>query len=79
MAYVAQIDNATSLDVEGLKWIKIFEDGLDDSGTWGVTRMIAADGKVNFTMPSCLPDGDYLLRAELIALHGASSYPGAQL
>jgi hypothetical protein len=40
--------------------------------------MIAADGKVNFTLPSCIPDGDYLLRHEVIALHSASSYPGAQ-
>ena len=31
------------------------------------------------TVPSCLPAGDYLLRGELIALHAAGSYPGAQL
>lgn len=40
--------------------------------------MIANKGKVSFTVPSCISAGNYLLRVELIALHGASSYPGAQ-
>jgi cellulase len=30
------------------------------------------------TVPSCIPAGDYLLRGEIIALHSAGSYPGAQ-
>jgi hypothetical protein len=33
---------------------------------------------VDVTILSCILDGNYLLRAELIALHSASSYPGAQ-
>ena len=41
--------------------------------------MIANKGKVTFNIPSCIPAGDYLLRHEMIALHGANSYPGAQL
>lgn len=58
---------------------KIYEDGIDSSGQWGVDRLIANKGKVSFTIPSCIPAGQYLLRAEIIALHAASSYPGAQL
>ncbi|KAG6907062.1 hypothetical protein DXG01_010708 [Tephrocybe rancida] len=79
MAYLAAIPNATQTDVTGLKWFKIYEDGLHAADqTWGVDRMVANAGKVTFTIPSCIPAGQYLLRHELIALHGASSYPGAQ-
>ena len=64
----------------GLQWFKIHEDGLTPSDqTWAVDRLIANKGKVSFTIPSCIPAGQYLLRAEIIALHAASSYPGAQL
>lgn len=37
-------------------------------------------GKSSFSVniPSCIPAGDYLLRAEHIGLHGASSPGGAQ-
>ncbi|KAF8904931.1 glycoside hydrolase [Mucidula mucida] len=80
MTYLAKVDNATNLDVTGLKWFKIYEDGLNTADqSWGVDRMIANDGKVTFTIPSCIESGYYLLRHELIALHAASSYPGAQL
>ncbi|KIP03690.1 carbohydrate-binding module family 1 protein [Phlebiopsis gigantea 11061_1 CR5-6] len=79
MSYLAQIPDATQTDVTGLKWFKIWEDGLDVSDqTWGVDRMIANKGKVTFTIPSCIPAGQYLLRHEMIALHAANSYPGAQ-
>jgi cellulase len=61
-----------------LKWFKVSEDGLDGSGTWGVDRMISAAGWVDFTMPSCIAPGNYLLRAEIIALHSASKPSQAQ-
>lgn len=51
---------------------------MDSSQKWGVDRLIANKGKVTFTIPSCIPAGQYLLRHEIIALHAASSYPGAQ-
>lgn len=56
---------------------KIYEDGLTGT-TWAVDKLITNKGKVNVTIPSCISDGNYLLRAELVALHSASSYPGAQ-
>lgn len=40
--------------------------------------MNANDGKHSVTIPASLPAGQYLLRAEIIALHVAQSYPGAQ-
>ena len=64
----------------GLQWFKIYEDGLDPSTqTWAVDTLIANKGKVSFTIPSCIEPGQYLLRHEIIALHAASTYPGAQL
>ena len=40
--------------------------------------MIANGGWSYFTMPSCIAPGNYILRAELIALHNAYSAGGAQ-
>ncbi|KAF8158209.1 glycosyl hydrolase family 61-domain-containing protein [Crassisporium funariophilum] len=77
MAYLAKVPSATQSSVTGLKWFKIYHDGLDSSG-WAVARLIANKGKVSFTIPSCIAAGQYLLRVELIALHAAQSYPGAQ-
>ncbi|KAF2033331.1 hypothetical protein EK21DRAFT_98334 [Setomelanomma holmii] len=45
----------------GQKWFKVFEDGLDSSGNWGIDRMISAGGWVDFTMPTCIAPGQYLL------------------
>ncbi|TEB22754.1 hypothetical protein FA13DRAFT_1470928 [Coprinellus micaceus] len=78
IVYLAQISDATQSSVTGLKWFKIYHDGLDSSGVWGVDRLIQNKGKMTYTVPSCIPSGQYLMRVELIALHGASNYPGAQ-
>jgi len=78
LAYLAQVPSATQSSVTGLKWFKIYHDGLDSSGKWGVDKLIQNKGKMSFTIPNCIPAGQYLLRVELIALHSAGSYPGAQ-
>ena len=57
---------------------KIQEDGLSN-GAWGTSKVINNAGRHAITIPKCLPDGQYLLRAEMIALHGAGSPNGAQL
>jgi cellulase len=74
----AKVDNAATASTSGQKWFKVFEDGLDSSGTWGVDRMISNGGWVDFTMPSCIAPGQYLLRTEIIALHSASKSMGVQ-
>jgi cellulase len=79
MVYLAKVDNAQTTGVTGLRWFKIAEDGLDSSGQWGVNRLLNNGGKATAVIPSCIPAGNYLLRAEIIALHSASTYPGAQL
>ncbi|KAF2121942.1 glycoside hydrolase family 61 protein-like protein [Lophiotrema nucula] len=75
--YLAKVDNAASAQGAGQKWFKVAEDGLQGT-TWGVDRMIAAGGWVDFTLPSCVAPGQYLLRAEIIALHSASKQGMAQ-
>lgn len=75
----AAIDDALNSNVTGLNWFKIWEDGFDvATQTWGVDRMVAADGLVNFTLPECIPSGQYLMRHEIIALHQAYDVEGAQ-
>ncbi|KAF7288381.1 CBM1 domain-containing protein [Mycena chlorophos] len=80
ITYLAQIPNALQSDVTGLKWFKIYEAGLVNPAnqTWAVDDLIANKGKVTFTIPECIPAGQYLLRHEIIALHSATAYPGAQ-
>jgi len=76
--YMAKVSNAATASPSGLAWFKVSEDGLDSSGNWGVDRMLNNGGWTEMTMPSCVAPGQYLLRAEMIALHSASTTGGAQ-
>ncbi|KAI0352662.1 hypothetical protein OH77DRAFT_1505920 [Trametes cingulata] len=79
IAYLAAVASATQADVTGLKWFKIFEDGLDpQSHQWGSDHLFNSGGFANVTIPSCIKAGQYLLRVEAISLSSATSYPGAQ-
>ncbi|KAG9226256.1 hypothetical protein CCMSSC00406_0003135 [Pleurotus cornucopiae] len=78
LAYLAKVPSALQTDVTDLDWFKIYEDGYGPGTQWAVDRLIANEGLVTFTIPECIPAGEYLLRVELIALHSAFSYPGAQ-
>lgn len=54
--------------------------GGGSSDTWAVDPlMVAGNAGYTYTIPSCLADGFYLVRHEIIAVFVASSYPGAQL
>jgi len=78
-AYLKKVTNATTDPGYGSGWFKISEAGLDVSTQdWAVTDLIANQGLQNIPIPSCIEDGQYLLRAEIIALHAASSSGGAQ-
>jgi cellulase len=77
--YLAPVSDASTAAGTGQKWFKIAEEGLDTTtGKWAVDSMIAGNGWWNFTMPSCIAAGQYLMRVELIALHSAYSTGGAQ-
>ncbi|KAF7549760.1 hypothetical protein G7Z17_g6166 [Cylindrodendrum hubeiense] len=80
ITYIAEY---TETDGTGALWTKIAEDGYDGS-EWAVDKLIAAGGKADFTLPSGLAAGKYLIRQEIIALHesdtayNANSARGAQ-
>ncbi|KAG8893878.1 hypothetical protein FRC01_013292, partial [Tulasnella sp. 417] len=65
-------------------WFKIWQNGLvtadatTQTYTWATDVMNSNCGKVSFTMPSDIASGDYLLRAEVIALHVAGGSGGSQ-
>ncbi|KAI8163691.1 Polysaccharide monooxygenase Cel61a [Colletotrichum sp. SAR 10_70] len=60
-------------------WFKVKEGGRDGtSNTWADTPLMVANSGYQYTIPSCLKPGYYLVRHEIIALHAAYSYPGAQ-
>lgn len=40
--------------------------------------MVSGNSGISYTIPSCIKAGYYLVRHEIIALHAAYSYPGAQ-
>jgi len=75
--YMAKVADATG-PVPEQGWFKIFHDGFTaEDGKWAIDRMNANEGLVTVKIPECLPDGDYLLRGEVIALHQASTEGGA--
>ena len=49
------------------------------SGVWGTEKVIKNSGKHVIHIPDCIANGQYLLRPEMIALHGARTPGGAQL
>lgn len=57
---------------------KIQEAGFSN-GVWGTDTVINSGGNQQIHIPECIEDGQYLLRAEMVALHGARSINGAQL
>ncbi|KAM7183065.1 putative endoglucanase ii protein [Rhypophila sp. PSN 637] len=79
IVYLAKVDNAATAGATNQKWFKVAEAGLNNSnGLWAVDNMIANGGWHYFTMPSCVAPGEYLMRVELIALHGAQNAGQAQ-
>ncbi|KAM0810223.1 putative Endo-beta-1,4-glucanase D [Seiridium cardinale] len=78
LAYLKKVDDATTDTGIGDGWFKIYEDGYTN-GVWGTTNVINNAGEQEIPIPDCIEDGEYLLRAEMIALHAASSSQGAQL
>ncbi|KFY07313.1 hypothetical protein V492_07252 [Pseudogymnoascus sp. VKM F-4246] len=79
MAYMKKVSDATTDTGIGGGWFKISQEGYDSStGLWAVDKLIASGGVQTIPIPSCIANGQYLLRGEIIALHSASSKNGAQ-
>lgn len=77
LAYLKKVDNALTDKGIGGGWFKIQEQG-HSNGQWGTSTVITNGGLHYIDIPACIPNGQYLLRAEMIALHGAGSQAGAQ-
>jgi cellulase len=78
MMYLSAVDDAATADASG-EFFKIFEGGYFESNqTWANDLINEGCGKQTFTIPSDIATGDYLLRAETVALHAAGSEGGAQ-
>ncbi|KAK4447929.1 family 61 glycosyl hydrolase [Podospora aff. communis PSN243] len=78
MAYLKKVANAKTDSGVGDGWFKIQEGGYSN-GKWATNTVIDNKGIQVIHIPECIADGQYLLRAEMVALHGARSNGGAQL
>ncbi|KAJ7578599.1 glycoside hydrolase [Mycena floridula] len=83
LVYVAKVPSgstAATFNGQGAVWTKIYQSGLLNPTTqqWATDVVNTNAGKHSVVLPASLPAGDYLIRAEIIALHVAQSYPGAQ-
>ncbi|TRM63523.1 glycosyl hydrolase family 61-domain-containing protein [Schizophyllum amplum] len=80
MVYLAKVDDATSAVGAQASWFKIHEMGLLSNNPDYFGNQVLNDncGHYTVTIPSDVAPGQYLLRAETIALHTASGAGGAQ-
>ncbi|KAI1103491.1 glycoside hydrolase [Jackrogersella minutella] len=84
--YMSSVSDSSTADGASASWFKIFADtwaknpsgasGDDDS--WGTKDINTCCGRMDVAIPSDLAAGDYLLRAEALALHTAAQSGGAQ-
>ncbi|KAL1600898.1 hypothetical protein SLS59_005563 [Nothophoma quercina] len=71
------VDDASQTTGIGAGWFKIDEQDQVD-GKWANEIMQAANMTHEFKLPTGLASGEYLLRSEMLALHGAQTVGGAQ-
>jgi cellulase len=78
MMYLGAVEDAAAADGSG-EFFKVFEAGyFAENKTWANDLINEGCGKQSFTIPSDIAPGDYLLRAETVALHAAGQPNGAQ-
>lgn len=83
---MTKVENAAKAD-GSTGWFKIFQDTwtaksgayAGDADNWGTNDLNSCCGRMDVKIPADIPDGDYLLRAEVVALHVAGQSGGAQL
>ncbi|KIJ64664.1 lytic polysaccharide monooxygenase [Hydnomerulius pinastri MD-312] len=79
--YMAKAPSGTNIsdwDGSGDVWFKVYQvTAVTDGGT-SVSWPSVGMSQVTFTLPADIPDGEYFIRAEDIALHVAETYGGAQ-
>ncbi|KAH7371017.1 glycoside hydrolase [Pyrenochaeta sp. MPI-SDFR-AT-0127] len=78
--YIAPCNgDCTTLTPGSLRWSKISQSSIVSAGTWVTDNMIKNNFKVSTVLPARLAPGNYVIRHEIIALHGGQSDNGAQL
>ncbi|EAU89754.1 endoglucanase II [Coprinopsis cinerea okayama7 len=65
-------------DGSGAVWFRVHEISANTNGGTRMTFPSEGGSRVEFDLPRSLPSGEYLVRIENIALHGASGFGGAQ-
>ncbi|KAF2200397.1 beta-1,4-endoglucanase [Delitschia confertaspora ATCC 74209] len=74
LIYMAKVADAST--ASSASWFKVAEDGYTGTtASWGTEILNANCGKRSFTVPKSLASGNYLVRAEVIALHAGAGNP----
>jgi len=74
LIYMAKVSDATS--AKSASFFKVAEDGYTGTtASWGTEILNANCGKRAFVVPKSIAAGDYLVRAEAIALHAGAGNP----
>ncbi|KAH9941875.1 glycosyl hydrolase family 61-domain-containing protein [Epithele typhae] len=78
--YMAKVSDATSAVGSSAAWFKVTEMGMPSMAPdyWATEVLNNNCGHFTFTVPSGIAPGNYLIRAEVIALHVASTLGQAQ-
>ncbi|THG95085.1 hypothetical protein EW026_g6504 [Hermanssonia centrifuga] len=78
--YMAKVSDATTAVGSSSAWFKVSEMGMPSNNPdyWATEVLNNNCGHFTFTVPTGIAPGNYLVRAEVIALHVASSVGGAQ-
>lgn len=72
-----KVNDATTSPAAGAGWFKIYHEGFKN-GKFCSQRLIDNGGFLQVDIPRDLPGGDYIVRAETLALHQAQNVGGAQ-
>ncbi|KAG8997361.1 hypothetical protein FRB90_012517 [Tulasnella sp. 427] len=76
MAKVPSGQTAATFNGAGAVWFKAGQVTAVTNGGSSITFPTDNMPQYTFTVPSKMPNGDYLMRVEHIALHAASSFQG---
>ncbi|KAI5925474.1 glycoside hydrolase family 61 protein [Camillea tinctor] len=78
--YIAACNgDCSTVDKTKLEWVKIQAVGVDyDTQVWASGKLIENHNTWETKIPASIAPGDYVLRHEIIALHGGGSLNGAQ-
>lgn len=79
LTYMASCGNTTcdKFDPINAKWFKIKQEGRKSNGDWQQVDLFNG-GVSNASIPDTLAPGNYMVRHEIIALHLATSFGGAE-